>query len=39
MFKLIQNIHLYAPEDKGMNDLLMCGEKLLVSHPISIFVE
>ena len=28
MFKLIQNIHLYAPEDKGMNDLLICGEKI-----------
>ena len=28
MFKLIQNTHLYAPEDKGMNDLLICGEKI-----------
>ena len=33
MFKLIQNIHLYAPEDKGMNDLLICGEKIACIAP------
>ena len=33
MFKLIQNIHLYAPEDRGMNDLLICGEKIACIAP------
>lgn len=28
LFKLIKNIHLYAPEDRGMNDILICGEKI-----------
>lgn len=26
--KLIKNVHLYAPEDMGMQDILICGEKI-----------
>ena len=33
MFKLIRNIHLYAPEDRGVNDILICGEKIACIAP------
>ena len=26
-FQLIKNVRLYAPEDLGVTDLLLCGEK------------
>lgn len=28
MFKLIKNVKLYAPDYKGVNDILICGEKV-----------
>lgn len=27
-FTLIKNIHLYTPDDMGMSDILVCGEKI-----------
>lgn len=27
-FKLIKNIHLYTPDDRGITDILICGEKI-----------
>lgn len=32
-FKLIRNINLYSPEEKGMNDILICGEKIVAIAP------
>lgn len=32
-FKLIKNIHLYSPEDCGITDVLMCGEKIAAVAP------
>lgn len=32
-FKLIKNIHLYAPEDKGITNILICGEKVAAIAP------
>ena len=30
MFRLIKNAHLYTPENKGMNDLLLAGDKIVL---------
>ncbi len=33
MFLLIKNAHLYAPEDCGINDILVCNEKIIAVQP------
>lgn len=27
-FKLLKNVHVFAPEDKGIQDILIAGEKI-----------
>jgi hypothetical protein len=29
MFKLIHQGHLFSPEDKGIKDVLICGDKIV----------
>ena len=33
MFLLIKNAHIYAPEDLGINDVLVCNEKIIAVQP------
>ncbi|MBR3296965.1 MAG: amidohydrolase family protein, partial [Firmicutes bacterium] len=33
MFVLIKNAHIYAPEDLGKNDVLICNKKIIKVAP------
>lgn len=42
MLTIIENVHLYQPEDKGINDIVLCGAKIVdigrdlaVSYPLA----
>lgn len=36
-FKVIRNAHVYAPEDAGIQDVLICNDKMIDIQPNLVF--